>query len=230
MRFGTSVRSLCFSLAVSSTVAADPPAPKATPWEKFDESDGIAVFRREVPGTSLIALRGEGVVDAPIVRVTSVLVDPKRGPEWIDSLAEAKAVRHVSDSEYVEWDHVKTPFVLADRDFVFDVKIQILSDKKQVLLAYHSVNDPAAPKTDYVRGQFLYGKFVLTPLNHGKHTRVLAELLADPKGSVPKWIVNIFQKSWPHDTLVNLRKEMQRADLKDDARVHDALQSGGLLD
>lgn len=230
MRLETIVALSCFSLTLCAGVAADPSLPRATPWEKFDEADGIAVFRREVPGTALIALRGEGVVNAPIVRVASVLVDPKRGPEWIDSLAEARCVRRVSDTEYVEWDHVKTPFVLADRDFVFDVKFDVLKDKKQVLLAYHSVNDPAAPKTDYVRGVFPFGKFVLTPLDHGKKTRVLAEVLADPKGSVPKWIVNLFQKSWPHDTLVNLRSEMQRRDLKDDARVAEALKSGGLLD
>jgi hypothetical protein len=159
-----------------------------------------------------------------------VLVDPKRGPEWIDSLAEARVVRRLSDTEYVEWDHVKTPFILADRDFVFDTKIDLLPDKKQVLVAYHSVNDPAAPKTDYVRGQFIYGKFVLTSLDHGKKTRVLAELLCDPKGSVPKWIVNLFQKSWPHDTLTNLRTEMKRSDIKDDSRIRDALKSHGFLD
>lgn len=61
--------------------------------EKFGEEDGIAVYRRDVAGTPVVALRGEGVVDAPLLRVASVLVDTKRQTKWIDSLEEARTVR-----------------------------------------------------------------------------------------------------------------------------------------
>jgi hypothetical protein len=185
--------------------------PKATPWEKFDVEDGIAVYRRDVEGTPLVALKGEGIVNASILKVASVIVDQKRAPEWIDSLAETKVVRKVSKTEQVEWDHIATPFVLADRDFVFKTKLNFDPAKKRVSLDYKSVNDPAAPKTDYVRGIFVYGNFVLTSLDHGKKTRVSAEVLCDPKGSVAKWIVNLFQKSWPHNTIQSLRDRSSRS-------------------
>lgn len=211
-----------FAAPSASGDAAAPPA-----WEKFDESDGIAVYRRDVPGSRIVALRGEGVVDAPLLRVASVIVDSKRATEWIDSLAEARTLRHVSETEYIEWDHIATPFVLKDRDFVFDAKLEFKPGKKQVLLNYHSVNDPAAPKTDYVRGQFIYGTFALTSIDGGKRTRVLAEVLCDPKGSVAKWIVNLFQKSWPHNTVVALRNQVKKADIKDDARLAAELARQG---
>ncbi len=205
----------CFLAAPSARGdSARPPA-----WEKFDEDDGIAVYRRDVAGTPIVALRGEGVVDAPILRVASVLVDTKRGTEWIDSLAEARTVRRVSESEYVEWDHIATPFVLKDRDFVFDAKLELKPAQKQILLNYHSVSDKDAPKTDYIRGEFIFGSFVLTSVDGGKRTRVLAEVLCDPKGSVAKWIVNLFQKSWPHNTVMALRRQVKKADIKDDPRL-----------
>ena len=182
------------ALLIAGVARAD--APKDVPWEKFDEADGIAVFRREVAGSPIIALRGEGVVDAPILRVASVLVDSARSPEWVDKLAEVKVVRKVNDDEYIHWNHISTPMVLKDRDFVFDIKLQLDPANKKVMLNYHSVYDSGAPKTDYVRGEIKYGTFVLTSIEGGTKTRVLAEVVADPKGSVAKWIVNLFQKDW----------------------------------
>jgi hypothetical protein len=208
-------------------VGAASSAPKDPPWEQFGEDDGITVFRREVPGSPIIALRGEGVVNAPILRVLSVLADTPRAPEWIDSLAETKVVRKVSDDEFVEWDHIATPVILKDRDFVFDIKLALSPADKQVSLDYHSVYDSGAPKTDYVRGEFSYGTFKLTSIEGGKKTRFLCEVLADPKGSVAKWIVNLFQKDWPHKTIESLRMQVAKPDIKDQARLKDLLAQAG---
>ena len=88
-------------------------------------------------------------------------------------------------------------------------------------------DDSGAPKTDYVRGEFTYGTFTLTSIEGGKKTRVLAEVLADPKGSVAKWIVNLFQKDWPHKTIESLRKQVAKPDIKDQARLKDMLAQAG---
>jgi len=222
-----SPRALLLVVLSSGSLFAADPAPKAPPWEKFDEQDGISVYRREVPDSPVIALRGEGVVDAPILRVASVLVDSTRSTEWIDRLAETKVVRKISDDEFIHWNHITTPVILKDRDFVYDIKLELKPAEKQVLLNYHSVYDSGAPKTDYVRGEFKFGTFTLTEIDGGKRTRVLAEVLADPKGSVAKWIVNLFQKDWPHKTLTSLRKQVAKPDIKDQPRLKDLLAQNG---
>ena len=208
-------------------MAVASPPPGETAWEKFDENEGIAVFRREVAGSPIIALRGEGVVDAPILRVASVLLDTTRSTEWIDRLAEVKVVRSLSDDEQIHWTHIKTPVVLKDRDFVFAIKLEFDPPNKKLFLNYHSVYDSGAPKTDYVRGEFKYGTFTLTSLEGGKKTRVLAEVLADPKGSVAKWIVNLVQKDWPYKTISSLRKQVKKPDIVDLARLRDLLAQKG---
>src|SRR5450432_601015 len=220
-------RAALFCALLSGSLLAAGTAPKDPPWEKFDEDDGIAVFRREVPGSPIIALRGEGVVNAPILHVLSVLVDTARAPEWIDSLAETKVVRKLNDDEFIQWDHIATPVILKDRDFVFNIKLALNPQDKQVSLNYHSVYDSGAPKTDYVRGEFTYGTFTLTSIDSGKKTRFLCEVLADPKGSVAKWIVNLFQKDWPHKTIESLRKQVAKPDIKDQARLKDLLSQAG---
>jgi hypothetical protein len=210
-----------------ATGLASASAPSAGDWQKLAEEDGISVFGREMPGVSLLAMRGEGVVNAPILRVASVLSDTARSHEWVDSVAETRTLRKLSDSEYVSWNHVTTPWVLKDRDFVFTTKLELIPKAQQVALNYHSVSDPAAPKTQYIRGQFIYGKFVLTSFDSGKQTRVLAELLCDPKGSVAKWMVNMVQKDWPHSTIQRLRRQVAKPDVTDNPKLSDAMKQAG---
>src|SRR5262249_48623686 len=153
-------------------------------WEKIDDDDGITVYRREAPGSPIIAFKGEGIIDASILRVASVIVDTTRATECDDSLVEARTLQHVSETEYIEYDHVGTPFVMKDRDFVIDCKLELEPPLKKVTLKFHSVTDPLAPTTSYVRGELMSSGFALTALEHGTKTQIVAEVHCDPKGSV----------------------------------------------
>jgi hypothetical protein len=224
------------ALATTGSALADPPA-SAAKWEMFDEEDGVRCYRRDVAGSDIVALRGEGFVAAPITRVASVLADRKRATEWIDRLAKTKVLRELSETESINWNHIKTPTPLKDRDFVFKTAITTDPAKRKVFFNYHSVTDSAAPETDhYVRGHFKSGKFELTMAERtnkdGSKTQgtiVVAEVVVDPRGSVPKFIVNMVQKSWPHKTLTALRKQVAKPDIKDDKRVVERLTREGFV-
>ena len=211
---------------------ADPPAQPAQPtpqpaWEKIGEDDGIAVYRREVPGSPIVAFKGEGIIDASILRVSSVIVDSSRATEWVDSLKEARILRRVSETETIHYDHIGTPIVMKDRDFVSDCKLEFDPAQKKVTLNIHSINDPSAPRTDYVRGELHHSSFVMTSIEHGTKTRIVAEIHADPKGSVAKWIVNLFQKGWPHNTIMSLRRQVAKPDIKEHPRLKQVLTEHG---
>src|SRR5690349_3393487 len=113
MRLPFVAASLVALFALTGVAHADTPA--QAKWEMFDEEDGIRMFRHDVEGSSIVALRGEGFVEAPITRVASVLVDRKRSTEWIDRLVKTKLLREISETESIEWDHIKTPTPLKDR-------------------------------------------------------------------------------------------------------------------
>ena len=204
------------------------PAP-LPPWEKIGDSDGIIAYRREVPGSPLIAVRGEGVINASIVRVSSVLVDTSRATEWIDRLVESRVVRQVSETETIHYDHVGTPIVMKDRDFVTRAKLEFDNAGKRVIVRMRSVTDPLAPPTDYVRGEIMESNFIMTSIEHGTKTHLLVEVHADPKGSIAKWIVNMFQKSWPHNTISRLRAQVAKPDIKDHPRLKAELTQAGYL-
>ena len=61
---------LSLALPAYADAPATPAAQTAQPaWERIGDDDGIAVYRREVPGSPIVAFKGEGIVDASILRV-----------------------------------------------------------------------------------------------------------------------------------------------------------------
>ncbi len=182
-------------------------------WEKVNEKDGIQVSVRNVPGTSLVAVRGEAELDAPPGKVLQVIMDCGRAKEWVDHLKECRRVRQFSDYEYVTHNHFGTPFVMKDRDFVARVKITVDLKAQAVQAVFRSIEDADAPPTDAIRGNIIESKYQILALDGGKRSRMVGEALVDPKGSVPKWIVNFFQRQWPVTTIKSLRKQVAKSDI-----------------
>jgi hypothetical protein len=206
-------------LAAVLVLAAPRDAAADTQWEKIDDTDGITVYRRDVPGSDVIAVKGEGLINAPLVRVASVAFDTSRATEWIDSLSQAWVLRRISDFEYVEYDHFSTPFVMKDRDFVTSNRLEYDASKKTITIRMRSVTDSNAPQTSYVRGELVSSTFVFTPTADGKATRVVGDVHCDPRGSVPKWIVNYFQKDWPKTTFKKLRVQVAKANIVENPAI-----------
>lgn len=190
------------------SVSADPPKPA---WQVLRNEDGIVVAKQEIPGSALLAFRGEGDIDAPILAVGSVIVDDKQATQWVDSAKECRLLRRISDTEQVTYTHIATPFILADRETVTREKLVVDPVKKTVVIHVSSVNDPLAPKTSYVRVLVDRSLFSLASVDGGKKTHVIAEIHADPGGNVPSWVANQFQKSWGYNTIMNLRRQVQRS-------------------
>ena len=190
-------------------------APVEPPWTQTSTGAGIRTYKREVPGSEVIALRGIGIVPAPIVRVASVLLDYTRAPEWIDSLEFVRVVRMVGPLEFIEHDHVGTPpLIMKDRDFVCRGKLALdLAEQSLVMTIEPASDESVPPDESCVRGE-LRGYWKLKAINGGKHTLVTTEMHGDPKGGVPKWLVNLFQKGWARSTIEALREQVSKPDIK----------------
>lgn len=201
-------------------------SPQSEGWEKIREEDGILVFLKEVEGSPLVAFRGDGVIEAPLPRVALVQMNLERAPEWIERLKEARVLEMRSDKDFLTYSHVGAPPLVSDRDFVNHIEIEF-DPPKRIKFNMHSVEDPKGPPTAGVRGKLLHSSFELTALAPDR-TRVVCEIHADPMGSLPKWVVNQFQKGWAFKTISQLRKQVQKNDLYERApQIRDLLARNG---
>jgi hypothetical protein len=194
----------------------------AAEWQSVDTTDdGIEIFRKEA-GDRLVAFRGVGVVEAPLPLVATIIFDSGRRQEWIEGLVDSRIIRWGGEDNFVEYDHIDMPIFFQDRDFVSKITMRFdLSGK--MTFHYEPADDPAAPRTSYIRGELLDATFILSPLDNGKKTQVDAKFLSDPKGWIPKWLVNFFVKDWPKKTFRKFRKEVQKPGLSVDPRFSNLL-------
>ena len=114
---------------------------------------------------------------------------------------------------------------------MFTTKLELIPKAQQVALNYHSVSDPsrAQDSADTFAASSSMVNSCSLPIDSGKQTRVLAELLCDPKGSVAKWMVNMVQKDWPHSTIQRLRRQVAKPDVTDNPKLSDAMKQARIL-
>jgi hypothetical protein len=187
-----------------------------TPWVEVGRSDGVVVLRQEIPGDPVFAYRGQGILDAPFGKLISVALDVKRQPEWVNRLEAARILREITPLHRIVYLKVDSPWPVSDRDFVIESKYTLDRDKHQFLLEAHSVEDPSMPPQDCcVRGIVHRNRSEFTASPDGLQTKVDAEAHVDPKGSLPAWVINLVQKTFPHKSIRGLLKQVGKADVPD---------------
>lgn len=185
-------------------------------WVEVGRTDGITVLRKEIPGDPVFAYRGKGTLKAPLGKIISVSRDVKRQPEWINRLEEARVVREITPMHRILYMKVNTPWPVSDRDFVVESKLTVDREKRVATLEVRSVEEPSLPVDDCcVRGQMHRNHIVLTGSADGLTTDVDAEAHVDPKGSIPKWMVNAIQKTFPQKSLKGLLRQVSKPDILD---------------
>jgi hypothetical protein len=160
-------------------------------WQSVDNTtDGIQIFRKEAKGSGLVAFRGIGIVDAPLPLVATAIFDTDRRRKWVAGLIDSRIIRWEDKNNFIEYDHIGMPLFIKDRDFVSISKMSFDLSKKEMVFHYQPSDDPLAPGTNYIRGELIDTTFILTSIDNDKKTRVDAVFLCDPKGWIPKWVVN----------------------------------------
>lgn len=205
-------RTLCaatLSLGASTLTSSwTSSAAAAGVWKEIDDDEGIKVFKQEVPGSSIFAFRGVTVINAPIEKVLWVVADNKHRKDWVDRLKQSTVLEQRGPFEFVVYQHFGAPAIVSDRDFVFEAKAYMRKDGA-ARLDIKSVTHPKAPKTAGVRGHLKHSSYTLKP--KGRMTEVDVTVHMDPRGSIPNWLVNMIQKSWPKNTLTGLSKQVKKS-------------------
>jgi hypothetical protein len=182
-------------------------------WQKIGERKGISSYRAEIPGSKLVGVKGDAIINGPAERVLGVLVDDEHLKEWVDRLKVSQVLEKSGPKEDIMYQEYSLPWPLKNRDFVF--RGAIFRDLEgRVHLTVKSIDHPLAPPTTGVRGEVIEGEYIITPLGKSQ-CRLEVEVISDPKGAIPKWVVNIIQKEWPFETITAIKNQLEKPYTKD---------------
>jgi hypothetical protein len=182
-------------------------------WELTRDEDGIRSYEMQRDGLPLLSFKAEGIIDAPIDLVLSVILDAERSTEWISYLSESVVVRWIDEPVgYVQFARFDVPWPVKDRVFISRVALEMDPETYAAVLSYHP-SDDRAEFEDAILGSATGTRYILRPIDGGARTIFIGIGIADPKGSIPKWLVNWVGGSWPHETIQALRRQVRKDDV-----------------
>ena len=201
---------LIYALPVLLLLSASADEPK---WEAVSQDDGISIFAREKPGTSVHEMKATGFIDAPPSAVWKALRDYDHYDKTMPYTEESKVIsRSEGDKVIYFYSVINAPFV-SRRDYLIKITDETdYKDPKGIMkVSWTNATDKTVPPRDgVVRVTINDGYWILQPLNGGKTTYATYYLYTDPGGSLPKWIVNKANGSAVPDVFNAVRKQAKK--------------------
>ena len=192
-------------------------------WKQISDEDGVQAYREKNPVGDIVGFRGETIIPTTLQKVAAVLSDFSNRKEWVDALVEDRIVDQKSVLERIEYNHSKVPWPFQDRDFLYSVAIKVNKSPAMMLINMKSIEDQREPPHDgIVRGEIIHSFYYMKQLPGATpSTKLVIEMAVNPKGAIPAWLVNATQKSWPHNTMMSLRKLAMKPDLAIPQNISD---------
>ena len=203
---------LLLVVGMAAPGAAQPP-PRITmddpSWRLESTRDGIALYCAEVVGTGIVPWKAVMAIPGTIEEVSTVLEDIPRRGDWIDRFGLSVLLERASDYEQVEYLRVRMPWPVRDRSALIRVRIAVSDDLRRATIA--AASDESHPHDTLpvlVRSLVYASTFQMTQV--GDHVEVAALVFIDPRGRIPKWVVNYFTSGVARTTLEGLRRQVAR--------------------
>jgi hypothetical protein len=182
-------------------------------WKRYEERDGVASYSRAMADSKLLATRGVATVDVDFGRLLGVYLDAKRAPSWVNLMVQLDEKPIPGTDDAIERQIYDMPWPVADREFVFRRTVRWEPDQHAVTVTYNSVDDPTFPVGDtYVRA-IDHGSYFRFVAKAAGKTQVEAVAMIDPMGSLPAWLFNSVQRSWPRESILALVREASKPDV-----------------
>lgn len=189
-------------------------------WEKISAGDGIVVYKKVDDGSATITIRGEALIPAKLDDIADVMKDNKTAADWMPLIVARRDLKTLTANSRLEYTHLGMPWPVTDRYFINHAQADRNADGSMRMFV-RSVDEPDADylESDKVLGFLHTSEFLLTPKDGG--TFMQLEVNSDPRGMIPKFLVNMAQKKWPRDFFEGLKKQLEtRGLLKKDVVAH----------
>lgn len=181
-----------------------------TAWQLVSNRDGIRVYTRDNPGTSLKSFRG--VTQLRLrdeYALVALLNDYPDYPDWLHFVDGARELSRRGPLERVLRFTTLLPWPLENREGILDCRVH---QERNGRVVVRLINHPGAlpPNPHYIRFPKLSGELTFQRLGNDGQIRVTYQLSLDPGGYIPNWLTNILLRDAPYFTLERLRQVVHR--------------------
>ncbi|TCN76549.1 START domain-containing protein [Vibrio crassostreae] len=179
-------------------------ASDANEWKLVRNKQGIEVYNRKIEGNDFKEFRAEADIQANLTSIIALFTDTSVGTQWVENIDEMEEIEHFSEAHTVTKTYTKAPWPVSDREAIVENFIEQDPDTLIVIINQHG-RPNYRPNDDkhIVRVAHLESRWILTPLDNNT-THISYQVLSDPGGSIPSWLINMVAESQPYKTLLGL--------------------------
>ena len=184
-------------------------AQTGTNWVLKENNDGVKIYTGDVVNSKVKAIKVECELDATLSQVVAALMDIKTSEAWLYHTAGNYIVKQVSQGELYYYSLVEMPWPVSNRDFIAHLIVSQNTTTKVVTIDAPCVADMVPVKAKIVRIANSKGKWILSPVGKD-HVKIVYTLHADPGGSIPAWLTNLFVTDGPSQSFKKLKIHLQK--------------------
>jgi START domain-containing protein len=177
-------------------------------WKLKLDKEGIRIYTRTLGDTKIKSLKVICTIEAELSQMAAVLLDIGRQDEWFYH-TKSTVLKRVSSSELYYYAELSFPVPFSNRDFIEHIRLKQDSVSKIVTMEVENVPNYIPLKHGLVRVMQSTCKWVVSPSGQNS-IHVEFTLYADPAGSIPAWLINLFSVYGPFETFRNLRNQLKK--------------------
>ena len=166
--------------------------------ERFKHADskhGVEIYSFKDEDAGVFCVKGEGIVDFPIDECLDYIGDYSNRGKMDEMFVEGGVVEDIGMNTRIEKFRMNPSSLVSDRDFVIVTRKVHTSSGRVIWIACSCEHDDVPPVKGVVRGVLIIGGWILDPVQDD-HNKTFAHYIVegDPKGSLPKMLVNMGSK------------------------------------
>jgi len=173
-------------------------------WQLKKAENGVTVYTRNAENSAYKELKATVVVKTSLSSIVSLLNDWDTYPQWVYRCGKSSTVKRISETELIHYQTVEAPWPVDSRDFVVNVKLVQDALTKVITITSTSKPDLSPKVPSYVRIIEFKASWTLIPLKDG-NVQAVYQLLVNPGGYVPAWLVNLAVVDGPYETTLHFK-------------------------
>jgi hypothetical protein len=178
-------------------------------WTLKTNKDGIAIYTKTIENSNYKGIRVKCSLPATLSQFVAVIMDVNTATEWLYSTKSSTLLKQISPAEVYYYSEVGLPWPLSNRDFVCHLTARQDPRTKVVTIDGPVVPDYVPQKEGIVRVTHSSGKWIITPAENNT-VNIEYTLEADPGGSIPAWLVNLFVTKGPMESFKKLKDQINK--------------------
>jgi hypothetical protein len=172
-------------------------------WKLTKEKDGIKVYESSLKNSDFKAIKVECVMQGTYDKLIALLNDVSRHKEWVYNSKKSHILKKSSIYDFYYYTETTIPWPMSNRDAAVHLTIVRDSLDRFLKIRAAAVPDYIPEKSGKVRvPRSLVNWYVTRPTS--STLSIVYTFEADPGGSMPAWLVNMFADKGPYESFRKL--------------------------